>query len=304
VRQSFLVQMVEREDLMNAIALNSSMFNGARIIGPAVAGLLVAAIGEGWCFFANGVSYIAVIAGLVMMSPRTVAPQSISSSPLANIMEGFRYVAHTAPIRALLLLLGLASFAGMPYTVLMPVFADDIFHSGARGLGILMGASGVGALIGSVLLAIRQTVRGLGTWVAVASASFGLFAIGFAFSRSFLLSVIMLVPVGVAMMVQMASSNTLIQSMVPDVLRGRVMAVYSMMYVGLGPIGALIAGALAHRIGAPKTVAAGGVLTMLGAIAFAVRLPSLRGEARQLIIAQASGAGETPEQATATGAEA
>ncbi|HEX3581122.1 MAG TPA: MFS transporter, partial [Thermoanaerobaculia bacterium] len=273
MRQSFLVQMVEREDLMNAIALNSSMFNGARIIGPAVAGLLVAAIGEGWCFFANGVSYIAVIAGLVMMSPRTVAPQSISSSPLANIMEGFRYVAHTAPIRALLLLLGLASFAGMPYTVLMPVFADDIFHSGARGLGILMGASGVGALIGSVLLAIRQTVRGLGTWVAVASASFGLFAIGFAFSRSFLLSVIMLVPVGVAMMVQMASSNTLIQSMVPDVLRGRVMAVYSMMYVGLGPIGALIAGALAHRIGAPKTVAAGGVLTMLGAIAFAVRLP-------------------------------
>jgi MFS family permease len=303
VRQAFLVQMVEREDLMNAIALNSSMFNGARIVGPAIAGLLVAAIGEGWCFFGNAVSYIAVIIGLILMSPRSVAPQSISSSPLANIVEGFRFVANTAPIRALLLLLGLASFAGMPYTVLMPVFAEDIFHSGAKGLGILMGASGVGALIGSVMLAMRQTVRGLGTWVAVASGTFGLFAIIFAFSRSFILSNIVLVPVGIAMMVQMASSNTLIQSMVPDALRGRVMAVYTMMFVGLGPIGALLAGALAHRIGAPITVAAGGALTILGAIAFAVRLPLLRGEARQLIIAQQSGAGETPEQATATGAE-
>jgi MFS family permease len=304
VRQAFLVQMVEREDLMNAIALNSSMFNGARIVGPAVAGLLVAAIGEGWCFFANAVSYIAVITGLVMMSPRAVAPQSISSSPLANIAEGFRYVANTGPIRALLLLLGLASFAGMPYTVLMPVFADDIFHSGARGLGMLMGASGVGALIGSVMLALRQTVRGLGRWVAIASATFGASAIVFGLSRSFVLSMIVLVPVGTAMMVQMASSNTLIQSMVPDALRGRVMAVYSMMFVGLGPIGALIAGALAHRIGAPRTVAAGGALTILGALAFALRLPALRGEAHQLIIAQQSGAGETPEQATATGAEA
>src|SRR5438270_1049678 len=286
VRQAFLVQMVERGDLMNAIALNSSMFNGARIVGPAVAGLLVAAIGEGWCFFANAVSYIAVIIGLLMMSPRTVAPQSISSSPLANIVEGFRYVTHTAPIRALLLLLGLASFAGMPYTVLMPVFADDIFHSGARGLGILMGASGVGALIGSVMLAMRETVRGLGRWVAIASASFGLFAIGFALSRSFALSVVMLVPVGIAMMVQMASSNTLIQSMVPDALRGRVMAVYSMMFVGLGPIGALLAGSAAERVGAPPAVAAGGVISIAGAVVFGWRLPNLRGEARQLIIAQ------------------
>jgi MFS family permease len=303
VRQAFLVQMVERDDLMNAIALNSSMFNGARIVGPAVAGLLVAAIGEGWCFFANGVSYVAVIIGLVMMSPR-ILPQSVSSSPLANIVEGFRYVAHTAPIRALLLLLGLASFAGMPYTVLMPIFAEDIFHSGARGLGLLMGATGLGALIGSIMLAVRSTVRGLGQWVAIASLSFGASAILFAFSRSFVLSMIVLVPVGMAMMVQTASSNTLIQSMVPDELRGRVMAVYTMMFVGLGPIGALIAGALAHRIGAPITVAAGGVLTMLGAGAFAMRLPALRGEARKLIIAQQPGAGEPMEQTTATGAEA
>ncbi|HEX3110652.1 MAG TPA: MFS transporter, partial [Thermoanaerobaculia bacterium] len=239
VRQAFLVQMVEREDLMNAIALNSSMFNGARIVGPAVAGLLVAAIGEGWCFFANAVSYIAVIIGLIMMSPRTVAPQSISSSPLANIVEGFRYVTQTAPIRALLLLLGLASFAGMPYTVLMPVFADDIFHSGARGLGILMGASGVGALIGSVMLAMRATVRGLGRWVAIASASFGLFAIAFAFSRSFMLSVIVLVPLGIAMMVQMVEREDLMNAI----------ALNSSMFNGARIVGPAVAGLLVAAIG-------------------------------------------------------
>jgi len=304
VRQAFLVQMVEREDLMNAIALNSSMFNGARIVGPAIAGLLVAAIGEGWCFFANAVSYVAVIIGLLMMSLPRLAPQSVSTSPWENIMEGFRYVGTTAPIRALLLLLGLISFAGMPYTVLMPIFADQILHHGARGLGILMGASGAGALIGSVMLAMRSTVRGLGTWVAVAAVCFGASALAFAFSRSFILSTIFLVPLGISMMVQMASSNTLIQSMVRDELRGRVMAVYTMMFVGFGPIGALVAGSLAERIGAPKTVAAGAALTIIGAIIFWVRLPSLRGEARELIIAQQAGAGEPTEQTTATGAEA
>jgi len=304
VRQAFLVQMVEREDLMNAIALNSSMFNGARIVGPAIAGLLVAAIGEGWCFFANAVSYVAVIAGLLLMSLPRLAPQSVSASPWANIVEGFRYVATTAPIRALLLLIGLISFAGMPYTVLMPLFADEIFHRGARGLGILMGASGAGALIGSVMLAMRSSVRGLGRWVAIAAMCFGASALAFAFSRSFILAAIFLVPLGMSMMVQMASSNTLIQSMVRDELRGRVMAVYTMMFVGFGPIGALVAGSLAEHIGAPLTVAAGAVLTILGAIVFALRLPSLRGEARKLIIAQQAGAGEPAEQTTATGAEA
>ena len=303
VRQAFLVQMVEREDLMNAIALNSSMFNGARIVGPAVAGLLVAAIGEGWCFFANAVSYIAVIIGLVMMTTPALTHRTLTGSPLLNMMEGFRYVVHTAPIRALLLLLGLASFAGMPYTVLMPVFADDIMHAGARGLGILMGASGAGALIGSIMLAMRSTVRGLGTWVGAAATLFGVTAIAFSFSRNLALSCVLLVLVGIGMMVQTASSNTLIQSMVPDALRGRVMAVYAMMFVGLGPIGALVAGSLAQHIGAPLTVAAGGVLTILGAVAFMARLPALRGEARQLIIAQQPGAGEPVEQTTATGAE-
>jgi MFS family permease len=303
IRQSFLVQMVEREDLMNAIALNSSMFNGARIVGPAIAGLLVAAIGEGWCFFANAVSYIAVIAGLVVMTPRPAALAQ-ASSPWANIVEGFRYVSLTAPIRALLLLIGLASFAGMPYTVLMPIFADQVLHRGASGLGMLMGASGVGALIGSVMLAMRSSVRGLGRWVSISAAAFGISAIVFAFSRNFALSIIALIPLGIAMMVQASSTNTLLQSMVPDTLRGRVMAVYSMMFVGLGPFGALIAGSLAERIGAPRTVAFGATLTILGAIAFSLRLPALRGEAVKLIIAQQPGSGETTEQTTATGAEA
>jgi MFS family permease len=302
IRQSFLVQMVEREDLMNAIALNSSMFNGARVVGPAIAGLLVATIGEGWCFFANAVSYIAVIAGLWVMKPRPAA-LAPATSPWANIVEGFRYVTLTKPVRALLLLIGLASFAGMPYTVLMPIFADQILHRGASGLGILMGASGVGALIGSVMLAMRSSVRGLGRWVSISAAAFGTSAIVFAFSRNFTLSVIALVPLGISMMVQASSTNTLIQSMVPDALRGRVMAVYSMMFVGLGPFGALLAGSLADRIGASKTVAAGGLLTILGALAFTLRLPSLRGEAVKLIIAQQPGAGEPTEQTTATGAE-
>ena len=288
IRQSFLVQMVEREDLMNAIALNSSMFNGARIVGPAIAGLLVAAIGEGWCFFANAVSYIAVIAGLLIMTPRP-ATLATASSPWANIVEGFRYVSLTAPIRALLLLIGLASFAGMPYTVLMPIFADQVLHRGASGLGILMGASGAGALIGSVMLAMRSSVRGLGRWVSISAAAFGISAIVFALSSNFALSIIALVPLGIAMMVQASSTNTLLQSMVPDALRGRVMAVYSMMFVGLGPFGALIAGSLAERIGAPKTVALGATLTIVGAIAFSLRLPALRGEAVKLIIAQQPG---------------
>jgi MFS family permease len=180
----------------------------------------------------------------------------------------------------------------MPYTVLMPIFADQILHRGASGLGILMCASGVGALIGSVMLAMRSSVRGLGRWVSISAAAFGTSAIVFAFSRNFALSVIALVPLGISMMVQASSTNTLIQSMVPDALRGRVMAVYSMMFVGLGPFGALLAGSLADRIGASKTVAAGGLLTILGALAFTLRLPSLRGEAVKLIIAQQPGSGE------------
>src|SRR5439155_14773871 len=263
-RQSFLVEMVGKEDLMNAIALNSSMFNGARIIGPAVAGLLVARIGEGWCFFANAVSYIAVIIGLLMMRVPP-APRRPIGSPLAHIIEGFRFVRNTAPIRALLLLLGLVSLVAMPYTVLMPVFADGILHGGARGLCILMGATGVGALLGALTLATRTGVHGLGRWVTFACTGFAVTLIAFALSRNFWLSTVLLVPVGFCMMLQMSSSNTLIQAMVPDQLRGRVMAVYSMMFMGMAPIGALFGGAIADRLGAPLTVSMGAVACLGGA---------------------------------------
>lgn len=295
VRQSFLVQMVEREDLINAIALNSSMFNGARVAGPAVAGILVAAIGEGWCFFANAVSYIAVIAGLLMMRITVLQAPPASGKAISNIVEGFRFVANTRPIRALLLLLGIVSFTAMPYATLMPVFADRILHSGARGLGILMGASGVGALIGSIALAARTSLKGLGTWVAVSCTAFGVMLILFAFSRSMMLSAAFLVGVGVSMMVESASSNTLIQSMVPDSLRGRVMAVYSMMFMGMGPLGALLAGVMADRIGAPMTVAGGGAIALVCGSIFATRLPVLRPQARELIIAQQVRGGEPVE---------
>jgi MFS family permease len=297
-RQSFLVDMVGREDLMNAIALNSSMFNGARVIGPAIAGILVAKIGEGWCFFANGISYIAVIAGLLMMKIHC-SPRSKSDSPLADIIEGFRWASHTAPIRALLLLLGLVSLVGMPYTVLMPLFADRILHGGAKGLGILMGFTGIGALLGALTLALRSGVKGLGRLVALTCGGFGVSLIAFSFSRYFWLSAVLLIPVGFCLMLQMACSNTLIQSMVPDALRGRVMAVYSMMFMGMAPFGALLGGALADRLGAPITVSAGAVASIVGAIVFARQLPAFRGEARQLIIAQAVAGGEPSEEMTA-----
>jgi MFS family permease len=299
-RQAFLVEMVGREDLINAIALNSSMFNGARIVGPAIAGVLVASVGEGWCFFINAVSYIAVITGLLMMNVKFSRPVHIAS-PLEQIKEGFRYVRNTAPIRDLLLLLGLVSLVGMPYAVLMPIFADRILHGGARGLGILMGASGIGALIGALALASRTGLSGLGRWIVVSTAGFGISLILFAWSRVFWLSVVLLVPVGMSMMVEMASSNTLIQSMVPDRLRGRVMAVYSMMFMGMAPFGALFAGALADRVGAPVTLTIGAVACLVGATIFAVRLPSLRVQARELIIAQTVAGGDPPQEMTASG---
>jgi MFS family permease len=297
-RQSFLVDMVGREDLMNAIALNSSMFNGARVIGPAVAGILVAKIGEGWCFFLNGISYIAVIIGLLLM--RVHCPRrSQSDSPLEDIVEGFRWARETGPIRSLLLLLGVVSLVGMPYTVLMPIFADRILHGGAKALGILMGFTGVGALLGALTLAVRQGVKGLGRLVSICCAGFGISLIVFSFSRQFWLSAAILVPVGFFIMLQMACSNTLIQSMVPDALRGRVMAVYSMMFMGMAPFGALLGGALADRLGAPITVSLGGCASIVGAIWFARQLPVFRGEARQLIIAQAMAGGEPAEEMTA-----
>lgn len=301
-RQSFLVDMVGKEDLMNAIALNSSMFNGARVVGPAVAGILVAKIGEGRCFALNSASYLAVIVGLLLMNVHC-EPRVSMNSPLEDIVEGFRWVNSTKVIRALLLLIGLVSLVGMPYTVLMPVFADQILHGGARGLGILMGATGVGALLGALTLASKTGVTGLGRWVALTCAGFGISIIAFSFSRYFWLSVILLLPAGFSMMLQMACSNTLIQTMVPDQLRGRVMALYSMMFMGMAPFGALFGGALAHRAGAPLTIAIGGVACIGGAIWFGRQLPELRIEARRLIIAQGMAGGEQAQQLNAQAVE-
>ena len=257
-RQAFLVDMVGREDLMNAIALNSSMFNGARIIGPSIAGILVASIGEGWCFAANSISYIAVIVGLLLMHVNRAPVETLRVSPFEHIVEGFRFVWDTGPIRALLLLLGLVSLVAMPYSVLMPIFAAKILHGNARTLGVLMGATGVGALGGALTLASRREI-GLGRWVAIACASFGTFLILFSLSRWYFLSVAMLVPVGFAMMVQMASIEHTDSGYGADRLRGRAMAVYSMMFMGMAPIGAFLSGWSADHIGAQWTLAIGGV---------------------------------------------
>ncbi len=285
-RQAFAIDMVGREDLMNAIALNSSMFNGARIAGPAIAGILVASIGEGWCFFLNGVSYIAVIAGLMMMRIQARATREAGASSMDRILEGFRFVRNATPIRDILALLGLVSLVGMPYAVLMPIFAEEVLRSGAWGLGILMGATGVGAVFGALSLAARSGVRGLGRWAGYSCAFFGISLILFAWSRSFLLSAALLLPVGFFMMVQMASSNTLIQTMVPDRLRGRVMSVYSMVFIGMSPFGALLAGSMAERLGAPATVCIGAVACIAGGIVFLYRIPGLRAQAHALMAAQ------------------
>jgi MFS family permease len=300
-RQAFLVEMVGKDDLMNAIALNSSMFNGARIIGPAVAGVMVAAVGEGWCFFANAISYLAVIASLLMMHVRPPERPARTASTLENIIEGFQYVRETGPIKALLMLVGLVSLVGMPYAVLMPIFADQILHGGARGLGLLMGATGIGALLGALMLAAKRGLRGLGKWVAVSSMGFGASLILFSFSRWFWVSFAALLPVGFTMMVQMAACNTLIQSMVPDQLRGRVMAVYSMMFMGMAPLGAFFAGALAEHLGAPTTVAIGGIASVAGSAIFAARLPGWRTEVQQLFIAQGLAGGDPAQEMTVRG---
>jgi MFS family permease len=294
-RQSFVVELVGRQDLVNAIALNSSMFNGARIVGPAIAGVVVAAVGEGWCFLANAASYLAVLASLLAIRlPPRARLASPRTGPAAQILEGWRFVARTAPIRALLLLLGLVSLTGMPYAVLMPVIAEDVLHAGASGLGLLMGASGTGALIGALVLARRASPRGLGSWVAWAALAFGAALIAFSLSRQFWLSVALLLPVGFSMLLQMSSSNTLIQSMVPDELRGRVMAAYSMMFMGMSPLGALLAGTLAEAVGAPATIAIGGAVCLAGSLVFRARLPAIRVEARRLILEQQRAGEQTP----------
>ena len=280
-RQAFVPSLVSGEDLSNAIALNSTIFNGARIVGPAVAGVVLAAVGEGWCFAANAASFLAVIVGLVWIAVPRRASDRRSLSTMARIAEGFRFSWGHVPIRAILLLVGVVSLTGMPYTVLMPVFAERILHGGPGSLGLLMAAAGCGALAGSLLLASRRELPGLGLWIAVAPAGFGASLVLFSLSRALWLSAAVLVGAGFTLIVQMASSNTLVQTMVPDELRGRVMSVYSMMFLGMAPFGSLLAGALAERVGAPTTVAAGGAVCMVASALLGRRIPSLVEAARR-----------------------
>lgn len=276
-RQAFVIEMVEKkEDLPNAIALNSSLVNVARFIGPAVAGLLVAAVGEGFCFLINGISYVAVIIALLAMKVNKITKKvSINNIP-KEIKEGFKYSFGFAPIRSILLLLGLVSLVGMPYTVLMPIFAKDILHGGAHTLGFLMAAAGIGALVGGIYLASRKSVLGLLKILTFATGIFGLGLIIFAFSKNLYFSLSMMLVSGFGMLLQIAASNTLLQTITEDDKRGRVMSFFTMAFMGMSPFGNLIAGAMADKIGAPNTVLISGVICIIGAIIFLTRLPSLR----------------------------
>lgn len=281
-RQSFIVEIVEkREDLGNAIALNSSMFNSARLLGPSIAGVLIAAVGEGLCFLLNGVSYLAVIAALLAMRVTPKKVEMKHSQMLQGLKEGFVYAYGSVPIRLVLLLLALVSLVGMPYSVLMPVFAREILHGGPHTLGFLVGFSGIGALVGAVFLASRKSALGLGKNIPLAACIFGVGLIIFSQSRVPWLSFALMVFTGFGMMVQMASSNTVIQTIVEDDKRGRVMSLYTMAFMGMAPFGSLLAGSLASKIGAPNTLLIGGIVTILGGLVFASKLPLLEEALRQ-----------------------
>jgi MFS family permease len=276
-RQSFLVQMVEdRRDLSNAIAINSSMANGARLVGPALAGLIIGVHGEGWCFLIDGVSYCAVIASLLLMRVSRVDIPRASSNMLAQMREGWDYVSTFRPIRTILLFFALLSLMGYSYSVLLPVFAGQILHGDARTLGWLTGASGVGALISALSLTVRKSVLGLTRMLQIASATLGAALILFGLSRTLWLSLVFMVLVGFGMMQAAAVSNTVIQSLVPEDKRARVMSYYTMAFFGASPFGSLFAGALAHRIGAPATVMLTGACCIAGAVWFTLDLPKVR----------------------------
>ena len=290
-RQSFMVQMVEdRADLSNAIAINSSMVNVARLIGPSLAGMLIAVTSEAWCFLIDGISYIAVIASLLMMHVHVPAIVRKATSTFHEMKEGWSYVSGFLPIRTILMLFAVVSLMGMPFVVLMPVFAANVLHGGPHTLGFLMGAMGVGALASALSLAVRRNVRGLIRMIPVAAGVFGLGLIGFGLSSTFWLSMAMVLVAGAGMMQGMAASNTIIQTLVDEDKRGRVMSYYTMAFMGMAPFGSLLAGTMAHAIpstplwifsktmlaGAQWTVIINGLVVVLGAAWFATRLPALR----------------------------
>jgi MFS family permease len=285
VRQSFVVQMVDhREDLPNAIALNSSMVNAARLVGPAIAGVLIATVGEGYCFLVDGISYAAVIISLFLMHIQRAPARRRETRVLEEMAEGWRYVWGSLPIRAILLLLALVSLLGMPYSVLMPIFAATVLHGGAHTLGWLMSSIGVGALAAGLSLAGRKTVLGLGRVMPISAAIFGAALIGFGLSRVLWVSMLLLLATGFGMMRHMAASNTVLQTILEEEKRGRVMSFYAMAFAGMSPFGSLLAGAVASRIGAPYTVIGSGVLCIAGAAVFARYLPLMRTYVRPIYI--------------------
>ena len=274
-RQSLIVEMTSKDDLLNAISLNSAIFNSARVVGPAIAGLVVAAFGEGICFLLNGVSFLAVIGCLLAMRlPKFI--HRPKDSPWAHLVEGFKYVQGHRAVRTLLAMMGVIAIASMPAVVLMPFFAQDIFHRGSRGLGILMGAMGTGAVAGTLVLAWRARVASLPKVIFRSALLLGASFCVFAWSNVFYVSLAIMPLIGYSVMRQMASANTLIQTLIPDEFRGRTMALYSMTVVGLGPFGSLAAGALARAYGAPLTVMAGGLLAMAAAAVFGMQLHKFR----------------------------
>lgn len=273
LRQAFVTQLVsEPADLGNAIALNSSLMNATRLVGPSLAGLIIPVVGEAACFFINSASYLAVIAALfaLELAPRPAAPGSQRMA--GDIAAGFRYAFGVPAIRAVLLLLAVISFAGMPYVVLMPVFARDVLHGGPRELGFLIASSGLGALVAGLHLASRTGVEGLSRFVTRGAAAFGLALVGFSLSRSFPLSLCTLAVAGYAMMTSATACNTIIQTLVDDAMRGRVMSLYLMAFMGLTPLGALLMGVLADHTGAPAALASGGVACIMGGLFFGRRL--------------------------------
>jgi MFS family permease len=272
IRQAFLVQMVGKEDLPNAIALNSSMFNGARVVGPAIAGFAIAWIHEGWCFFLNGVSFIAVILALLAMRIPKIETRKPESSPLRNFLEGFRFAMNDWPIRSTLLLLSVLSVFGLQYSVFLPVFARDILHHDAKGFGLLMSAAGIGAVVGALQFAARTSYKGLARSIALMSVICAACLIAFSQSTSFWLSSALLFVIGFAATSQMAATNTTVQNRVPDQLRSRVMAVYATMFMGVQPIGSLLAGGVAKRVGAPRTLEIFGVLVLAASLVFAMKV--------------------------------
>lgn len=287
VRQAFVAELVPREDLISAVTLNSSMINSARTIGPGIGGLLVAGVGEGWCFLGNALSYVAVIIGLLMMKS-TAAQKKPQQHFRAGVAEAFNFVRHTGPVGALLVLLGLISFTGLRYEILMPVYAKEMLHGGPTQFGLLMGASGIGAIFGSLILAMFSSDRTLGDWAALAAAGFGGSLVLLSFSHSFALSLLVMLLIGFTMVTGLDASNTLVQRIVPDELRGRVMAIWTMMLSGLAPFGSLVVGVLAQQFTARRTFAAGGMACIMGAMGFGFSLPILQREARKLILKRES----------------